>query len=68
MECDALQTTVVAAQLEVAMAGVEPPVNDLGYRHLALADVQPLRFGIGAVAGVALDPEERTVFRAGFFL
>ena len=54
--------------VKVAVAGVEPPVDDLDHSHVPLADVQLPRFGIGEVAGVAFDPEERTLFRAGFFL
>jgi hypothetical protein len=50
------------------MAGVQPPVDDFGHNHLSLADVQQAGLGVGSVTGIAFDPEERTVFRAGVFL
>jgi hypothetical protein len=63
-----VDAAVVPAQLEVAVAGVEPSVDDLGYRHLALADVQAPGLCIGAVTGIAFHAEDCFIFRAGVFL
>jgi multicomponent Na+:H+ antiporter subunit E len=59
---------VVAAQLEVAVAGVEPPADDSGHGRGAPAGMRAAGLGIGAVTGMALDPQDPVVPPAGVVL
>jgi DNA-binding CsgD family transcriptional regulator len=63
-----VDAAVVTPQLEVAVAGVEPPVDDLCNDHRSLSEPQAPGLGIATVTGITVDTEKRIIVSATILL